>query len=57
LALGVVVWYLTLMPYLVAGSLAFASRESGIYWLVPGMLRSFVKALMDAWVLLVEINR
>ena len=29
----------------------------GLYWLIPGILFSFIKALVDAWVLLVEIHR
>lgn len=30
---------------------------SGLYWLVPAILISMIKAAVDAWVLLVEINR
>lgn len=30
---------------------------NGLYWLVPAILYSFAKAMLDAWVLLVEINR
>jgi hypothetical protein len=29
----------------------------GLYLLVPAIIISFIKALLDAWVLLVEINR
>ena len=29
----------------------------GLYWLVPAIVISFIKAILDAWVLLVEINR
>ena len=29
----------------------------GLYWLVPAVIFSLLKALLDAWVLLVEINR
>ena len=31
--------------------------EGGLYWGVPAVIVSFVLALLDAWVLLVEINR
>lgn len=30
---------------------------AGIYWLVPAIICSYLIALLDAWVLLVEINR
>ncbi|HTB53396.1 MAG TPA: hypothetical protein VK718_11545 [Ferruginibacter sp.] len=45
------------LPYPVAGIAIFICKENGIYWLVPGILISFIKAVIDAWVLLVEINR
>jgi hypothetical protein len=31
--------------------------ESGFYWIAAGVIVSFIKAVTDAWVLLVEINR
>jgi hypothetical protein len=45
------------LPYVVAGIAIFVCKENGIYWLVPGIIISFIKAVIDAWVLLVEINR
>jgi len=48
---------LSLLPYIVAGIVILISKESGIYWLVPGIIISFIKSVVDAWVLLVEINR
>lgn len=48
---------LSLLPYVAAGPAIFISREYGIYWLVPGIILSFIKSVVDAWVLLVEINR
>lgn len=47
----------TILPYGIAGIAVLTVGENGLYWLVPAMLFSFVKAIMDAWVLLVEINR
>lgn len=47
----------SLLPYVGAGVAILICREGGIYWLVPGILSSFIKAVADAWVLLVEINR
>jgi hypothetical protein len=43
--------------YVVAGVVIFKNGVVGVYWLVPAFLFSFVKATMDAWVLLIEINR
>ena len=48
---------LAVLPYLFAGTLILAKGENGIYWIIPGVLLSFIKAIVDAWVLLVEINR
>ena len=48
---------LSVAPYLFAGVLILIDREKGVFWIVPGILLSFIKAVIDAWVLLVEINR
>jgi hypothetical protein len=48
---------LAILPYLLCAIAIFVSRENGLYWIVPGIIISFVKAVVDAWVLLVEINR
>ncbi|HSZ85725.1 MAG TPA: hypothetical protein VK787_06820 [Puia sp.] len=48
---------LSVIPYLFAGVLILVKEENGIYWIVPGIILSFIKAIIDAWVLLVEINR
>jgi hypothetical protein len=48
---------LAVIPYLFAGALILMNGENGIYWIVPGIILSFIKAIVDAWVLLVEINR
>jgi modulator of FtsH protease len=48
---------LAMLPY-IAGSIAIMNEGfTGLFWLVPGIIFSFIKALMDAWVLLVEIHR
>jgi hypothetical protein len=46
-----------LLPYAIAGIVTIWLGGVGIYWLVPAVVISFIKAIMDAWVLLVEINR
>jgi modulator of FtsH protease len=48
---------LATLSYVVAGGALALGYERGIYFLVPAMLISLVKAMGDAWVLLVEINR
>jgi hypothetical protein len=48
---------LAVLPYLAAGILLLTGSPAGVYWLIPGMTISIVKALTDSWVLLVEINR
>ena len=48
---------LGLLPYIVGGLLLIAGSTSGFYWIAAGVIISFVKAVTDAWVLLVEINR
>jgi hypothetical protein len=48
---------LSLLPYIAAALVILICKENGIYWLVPGIIISFIKSVVDAWVLLVEINR
>jgi hypothetical protein len=43
--------------YGVAGLSVVAGTGGGLYWLVPAMLLCLGRALLDSWVLLVEINR
>jgi hypothetical protein len=44
-------------PYLIGGGLLLAGRPVGHYWIAAAILLSLAKAVQDAWVLLVEINR
>ena len=46
-----------ILPYLVGATVLLTIGESGIYWVVVAMILSFIKAVLDAWVLLIEINR
>ena len=43
--------------YLISAIVIIAEGERGLYYFVAAILFSFVKAIIDAWVLLVEINR
>jgi modulator of FtsH protease len=48
----------SVLPYIAAGGVILAGGGSiGLYWTVPAIIASFVTAVFDAWVLLVEINR
>ena len=40
-----------------AGILVLLRGDGAVYWLVPGILLSYIVALSEAWVLLIEINR
>jgi hypothetical protein len=46
-----------LLPYVAGGIATLAYGADGIYFVVPAVILSFVKAIVDAWVLLIEINR
>ena len=48
---------LAILPYIIAGIIILCQGYSGFYWLIPGILISFIKSIIDAWVLLVEIHR
>ena len=48
---------LAMLSYVVGGVWVLSSGAGGLYWLAPAVLLSFVKAMLDAWVLLIEINR
>ncbi len=48
---------ISLLPYLLGGMAMLIYRERGIYWIAAGIILSFIKSVIDAWVLLVEINR
>jgi modulator of FtsH protease len=43
--------------YVIGGVTMLSDNSSGVYWLVPAILFSFLKAITDAWILLIEINR
>ncbi len=48
---------LATLPYIVCGIWIIGAGASGVYWLIPAFLFSFMKAVLDAWVLLIEIHR
>lgn len=48
---------IAIVPYLVGAVYLLWKSGLGFYWLVPGITFSFIKSLLDSWVLLIEINR
>ena len=46
-----------MLPYLVGGALLALGSSDGFYWLAGGAVTVFVLAVVNAWVLLVEILR
>ncbi len=54
---NMVLTQLASLPYLIAGLMVLSLGLNGLYILPVGFLFSFVKAILDSWVLLVEINR
>ena len=53
----VVIVALTGLPLVVAGVTLLAGAGGGLYWTVPALLAGFAGAVVNAWVLLVEILR
>lgn len=45
------------IPLLIAGVVVIAEGTVGLAWLVAGFIASFIVALTDGWVLLVETHR
>lgn len=45
------------LPYLVGAVLLLAGADSAMYWVFAGMLGAILAAVMNAWILLVEILR
>jgi hypothetical protein len=56
-ALRVVMGQAATVPFVVAGAGLVVGPGGGLYWLVPGLLVAVGWAVLDSWVLLVEILR
>jgi modulator of FtsH protease len=48
---------LATVPFLIGGLSLVLGAGGGLYWLVPGMCFAIVVAVVDGWVLLIEILR
>jgi modulator of FtsH protease len=53
----VVLGQIATLPFVVAGFAVLGWGYSGLYWLVAGAVLSFLVAVSDAWILLIEIHR
>lgn len=56
-ALNLTMIEFALLPWLIGGVMMLAGNPNGGYWLAVGMCLSIIKAVADAWIFLVEINR
>jgi len=45
------------VPYVIGAILLIAGADSAMYWVFAGMLGAIIAAVMNAWILLVEILR
>ena len=45
------------VAFILGGIALTFEAYAGLYWLVPGVLLSFVVAVISSWVLLIEVNR
>jgi modulator of FtsH protease len=45
------------LPYVIGGILLLSGGGTGYYWFAAAFLFSYAKAVLDAWVLLIEIVR
>jgi hypothetical protein len=57
LAGRVVITQVAVLPLLAGGVSLLLRAGGGLYWLVPGIVLCLVVAVLDAWVLLIEILR
>lgn len=53
----VVMAQVAVLPFLVAAVSLLLEAGGGLYWLVPGVVLCLVVAVLNAWVLLIEIVR
>jgi hypothetical protein len=53
----VVQTHLGSVPLFLGAICLLAGSSSGLYWLVPGFFLSFFAGILNAWILLIEINR
>jgi hypothetical protein len=47
----------SILPFLIAGVFLLSGSEDAFYILVPGIIASLIKSLLDIWFLIVDLNR
>lgn len=57
LPLRIVLGQITSLPFVIAGALVLSGAPGALFWLVPGVICCLVGAMLNTWVLLVEIVR
>lgn len=57
IAIGFALGQAAALPYLAAGAALATGAGGPLHWIAAAMILSTIKAVSDAWVLLVEINR
>jgi hypothetical protein len=55
--LQIVLTQLSAIPMIFSGASLLLGFGGGLYWLVASSIFSFIAALIDAWILLIEIQR
>jgi hypothetical protein len=56
-AFNLIMDQIAVLTYLISGITLMCGNLNGLYWLLTAIVFSFIKASLDAWVLLIEINR
>lgn len=56
-AVNVVLFVAAAIPYVIGGILILFADPAGIYWIAAALVFSVIKAVVDGWVLLIEIHR
>ena len=52
----VVLGQVAILPFVIAGVAVLRCGVEGLYWLVAGVVLTFLVAVADAWALLIEIH-
>jgi len=53
----VVLGQVAILPFVIAGVAVLGWGVEELYWLVAGVVLTFLVAVADAWALLIEIHR
>jgi len=53
----IIVTQVSIVPYMISAFILISGDPGGMIWAAMGMIFSYLKAISESWVLLVEINR